>query len=252
MRVTVIFGCWLLANGLMLAGDDVDNWEHQRTEHRHMLAAGHSVSISNPFGDIRVRNVPDREVWVIAHVQRQKGESGLARISLTEKADRLAVAVVFPESGTNPHDGKSHRADITVMVPKGAKIEITGRKGLIEGKGLESDVHAETEFGNITLSTSGTIFAKCRQGQVRAIFENTRWSTPPLLENIHGEIDIFLPEQANVTVAAATGGTITTDYSIEIKNAPGKKEKSGQIVLGDGKANLTVASTYGNIKILRH
>jgi hypothetical protein len=246
-------GCWLLANGLALADDEVDGWEHQRTEYRHLLADGHSVSINNSFGDIRVRNVPDREVWVIAHVQRKKGESGLAQISLTEKDDRLTVDVVFPEGETDKAGGgKSHRADISVMVPKGAKIEITGRKGLIEGKELESDVHAETQFGDITLSTSGTIFAKCRQGQIRAIFESTQWSTPPRLENIHGEIAVFLPENADVTVDAATSGTITTDYTITIKNVPGKKAKTGQIVVGDGQASLVLDSTYGDIKIRRH
>ena len=253
MRVAFFCGCWLSAFCPGFGGDEGDTWQHKRAEYRHKLIPGASLSIANPYGDIRIRAADVDEVLVVAHIQTKAAASGEAGVEFEETTDRLGIVVSFPSDkvGALPAS-ETHRVDIAVVVPVKAALAIMGHKGLIEAKGLKSAVQVETQFGNVTVATEGSVRANCRQGEVRVIFKKTDWSESPVLETVHGDIVVFLPPESNITATAETRGHITSDYSMTVKMPEDKKLKSAQAVIGDGKGAMRLSSTYGDIKLLRH
>ena len=231
-------------------------WTHVRKEWKQKLTGPGPVMVVNEFGDIRVRTVETDQLTVIANIQKRLSTKGSAQVIRRADDNGMAIEVHFPASETPPSEPqpastKKRRVDLTILIPAETPLSLKTGDGLVEAKSLLNEATVETRLGDIHLVTSGPVTIKTRQGKVKTFFKATDWDSPSSIQSIHGEVSVFLPEKAGLSLTAVTAGLITTDYSIKIKHLPEKRKKSASLRVGDGKRHMEIRSQQAHIKLLR-
>lgn len=227
-----------------------NSWEIKKITWDGAVKAGVAVEIHNEYGDIRTRGAEGDILAVSAMVQKHKDDQHQLKFEVERSENHLVLRVVYAgdDAGTIKGRGK-RRADVTVFLPYGRPLKVRTHKGLIEAKGLKSDVDFETFAGKVFCRIEGSLKIKTHQGPITAILMKAEWKDAPVLESILGNITLQLPREANVTVKASTSGEITTDYSLTIKKEP-KGRKHAVARIGKGTYPLYINNNSGNVKIL--
>ena len=124
---------------------------------------------------------------------------------------------------------------------------------LIEAKGLQSDFVAVSEKGDIRFrSIKGKVSAKTSRGSISAALENSVTEEAQQFSTITGDIEVYLWEDADMSVKIKTSGEISTDFTIGIEHhrfqEPGKHATAK---VGEGGPGLSLYSKRGRIKLLR-
>jgi hypothetical protein len=250
----------LLCGPPAAAGAEKDlrqHWRIEKLEWQGSIGDLRGLEIVNDLGDVRARLSSDDQVYVSAVVQRHEDDPYQADLRIGERDGRMTLEPAFAaEQSVDPQllsEGMElRRIDLTVIVPVGAELEVRTVKGLIEAKGLESDVVAASTAGDVVVSILGSLRAETERGAITATFKSTEWSVAPALSTVTGDVSVWLPAGADVTVDAETSGLITTDYSIEIDSEPPPSErKAATARIGGGGHTLTIKSTKGAVRILR-
>ncbi len=256
--LAVTLACWAPA----AIGEETDeelrkHWKIEKFQWQGPLGESSGLDILNELGDVRTRLSNDREVYVSAVIQRHEADPHQADVRIGEKDGKMTIETVFAAAESFDPEiltpGMARRRiDLTVIVPLGARLDVRTVKGLIEAKGLESDVTATSVSGDVVVSILGSLEARTERGEITATFKSTEWQAPPALETLTGDIHLWLPQDADVTVRAETTGLITTDYSIRIESEPAPSEqKAATARIGQGKGRLSIHSTKGSVRILR-
>ncbi|MGB5815541.1 MAG: hypothetical protein WBH75_19905 [Thermoanaerobaculia bacterium] len=232
------------------------DWQIEHYRWSGSIAEGRAIDIRNNHGDIRCRFSDSEEVLVSAVIQRHSDDPRRAEMAIEESKDGLTIAVLYPPvddpgaSEVTPEMEK-RRVDLTALIPAGSRLTAGTIKGLIEAKGLESDVEASSLSGNIVLATTGLVHARTEHGRIDAVLESDTWQGRPTLETVTGDITLFLPPSTDATIRAETRGLITTDYSIEISQEAAIGPKQAVARIGEGHLELAITSSKGNIRILK-
>ncbi len=254
---------WLLllpCSTVLAAGaeDDLrEHWQIEKFNWQGPIGEGRALEITNDLGDVRARLSSDDQIYVSAVIQRHRDDPHEADVRIGEHDGRMTIEPTFatqqsfdPEVLTEGMERR--RIDLTVIVPLGARLEVRTRGGLIEAKGLESDVVASSTSGDVVVSILGSLQAHTERGEITATFKGTEWQEAPSLTTLTGDVSVWLPADADATVRAETSGLITTDYSIEIDSEPPPSEKkSATARIGKGRHELSIESTKGSVRILR-
>ena len=227
------------------------DWEIERLTWDGAVKTGDVIEVRNPFGDVRARGTPEQAVGISAMVQKNVKDSHRLDFKITQDPGRLLIEVVYPgDLSETVREGGKRRADVTVYVPFGSPYSVRIFAGLIEAKGLKSDVDFESDKGKIFLRLAGHVRLKTRQADTVAYLLDTAFVKPASFENQVGSTTVYLPSNASLAVTATTSGELTTDYSIDVERAPGAWLKKAKAVIGGGEHGLTLDSKNGPIKIL--
>ncbi len=225
-------------------------WEIEKITWDGTVKAGVAVEIYNEYGDVRTRGAGDNLLAVSAMVQKQKGDEHQLKFDVERTPERLVLRVVYGGDDADTIKGRGkRRADVTVFVPFGRPFKVRTHNGLIEAKGLKSDVDFETFGGKVFCRIEGSARIKTQQAPILAVLKKAEWKNAPVLESVLGEVAVQLPSNANVVVKAVTSGEITTDYSLTIKKEP-KGKKHALVEIGKGTYPLYINNNTGNVKIL--
>ncbi len=233
------------------------DWRIERTEQNHSLAGKDSLTITNPFGDVRVRTSIDDRLSVFAVIQRHEKDSNEPQLRF-DTSDRAAIlSVSYPETTTAfaPAVQASltkRRVDIALFVPKTVALKIVTVDGLVQVKGHRGSVDAQTTSGDISIHSWGTISTQTVSGSTQLVLRNASPAEPSSAQSRTGEINVLLMEEAALQVKMKTTGSITTDYSVEIDNFPGTARKEAVANIGEASAFLELISGSGAITISRN
>jgi len=233
-----------------------NDWQIEHYRWSGSLAAGRTIEIRNDHGDIRCRLSDGEEVFFSAVIQRHSDDPRRAEIAIEESKGGLTISVLYPPVD-NPGaaeitpEMERRRVDLTALIPAGGRITARTIKGLIEARGLESDVEASSLSGSIVLSTTGLVRARTEHGRIDATLASGTWQGLPTLETVTGDITLFLPPSTDATIRAETRGLITTDYSIEISQETAIGPKRAVARIGEGRLKLAISSSKGNVRILK-
>ena len=228
-----------------------DSWKKETVQEFAIIDAGGTVRVDNPHGTIYARfGGYENEVEVLATIQRLDGDvPGLALdISRTEGGLDIIVKAAKQDAGET-----SDRIDLVVFVPKGARLDARTGEDLIEAKGLKSDFFAVSEKGDIRFrSIKGKVSAKTSRGNISAALENGVTAETQEFSTITGDIEVYLWEDADMSVDIKTSGEISTDFSLTIEHRrfeePGKHASAK---VGEGGPGLSLYSKRGRVKLLR-
>lgn len=233
---------------------DSGDWQTERLEQSRPLGENDTIEIRNEYGDIRCRAGAVEQVEVLSNSQRLKDDPLMPRIHIGQRDGRMVIEVSFVTDETRTEspetdEMKRRRVDLTVIMPAEARLVAHTRGGLIEAKGLEREMQADSLSGNIVVSTTATIRARTERGSIKLDLKSDQWEIAPSLETVTGNIEVWLPHVANLTISAETQGRITTDYSIDIRNEAKTKHISARI--GKGGATLPITTIRGDVLIFR-
>lgn len=214
-----------------------------------VLPAKQTVLIDNPYGDVRVRfgGYESLLEW------RTVAQNGAAahKIAVNGTAgDSYVVRARLPDGVTL---ATAQRVDITVYVPKDHDVEVVTERGLIEARGLQSNLKARSAGGDITFrGIKGLIDVETGSGLVEGQINAAPGNSQQRVATTTGNIILGLVEDLNATLNLATSGVFATEFSLRIDPQTGQEpNKSALAVIGKPESNIEVVSKRGEIRLLR-
>jgi hypothetical protein len=229
------------------------------------IEGGGTLSVVNMFGNVYARfGGYENQVEILATAQRLESELPELKVDRKKVEGGLEIVVGPAVETTDATEGSAarrnpkqfetrDRVDLVVFVPQGAIFEVRTGDGLIEAKGLKSDLIAESFKGDVRVrSIDGRVRAKTARGEISAMLETDVTKQTQELTTETGDIEVHLWEDADMEVRIATSGEISTDFSLTIEHRrfeePGKYAEA---TVGGGGGGLRLYSKRGRIRLLR-
>ena len=254
----------LPAEPLIEEGEALD-FEKITSQWLEPIEAGGTLSVVNMFGNVYARfGGYENQVEILATAQRLESELPELKVDRRRVEGSLEIVVGPAVATADAADGSTagreatqfetrDRVDLVVFVPQGATFDVRTGDGLIEAKGLKSDLIAESFKGDVRVrSIDGRVRAKTARGEISAMLETDVTKEIQELTTETGDIEVHLWEDADMEVRLATSGEISTDFSLTIEHRrfeePGKHAEA---TVGDGVAGLRLYSKRGRIRLLR-
>ena len=224
--------------------------EPTRYELKGTLALGQALQIRNEFGDVRLRfGGFEHGVEITAVAQSPIGQT-----MPVVRFDALSatISTALPDASL-PVLGQ--RIDIVVWVPEKHRVKVNTLRGLVELRGVRSDVVVRSDSGDITArGVQGALDIETGSGAIEAAFSNHPVSAPQRVVTRTGAITVSFGPELNAELALATSALIATEYSVEITQKPGQEpNKTGIVKIGsDAKANpIEISSKRGELRLFR-
>lgn len=223
----------------------------ERSDYVRTLAAGTPIRIDNPFGDVRLR-FGGYEHALEIHATMQRPDRSQPGFLLEPQLDGSAL-VFSPQLPAGTLLPAGQRVDLTVFVPKAHPVTVRTRLGLIESRGLQSDLTLFSESGSISArGTAGLLQAHSEGGQIEIAFENAPAGSSQHLSTTTGTIIVAFSDSNNLALDVATSAAIATEYSLAIERLPGAEpNKRARAEVGTPAASLKIDSKRGEIRLLR-
>ncbi len=225
-----------------------DGWAITRFQWQGELEAAHTVAVTNQYGDIRARAAISETIEVLAVLQHAEDERTPPRVTVSRKDGRIQLTVEMPDANRSED---SRRVDVSLFVPKTARLVAVTRSGLIEAKKLTSDIEAVAERGDIRVSTRGTVNLRTSHGSVVATLLDPSWAAPPTIATTTGLIELWLTHGVEPEIVAETTGLLTTDYSVDVRYDALTAKKHAALRIGAARGVVRLTSAKGDIRILR-
>lgn len=214
------------------------------------LAAGETVSIDNPYGDVRLRfGGYANALEIHAVVQQPPGASEIAMQPVDDKtrylfAPRLPAGALLAEG---------QRIDLVAFVPLGHAVVASTEQGLIESRGVRGDVHLSSVAGDIAIrGTQGRVQAVTGAGNIEASFDAAPPDSKQRLQTTTGNIVLAIDDHLDAALELATSGVFATEFSLDVERLPGQEpNKRARAVVGADEARVDIESRRGEIRLLR-
>ncbi len=216
------------------------------------------VTVINRFGDLRARfGGYEGKVEVFGNVQHFVAEGPRLVVESKETAAGVEVTIGFRGEGgelitvRDPEQRK--RADMVLYVPQGAALSVETAGGLIDVRGLKSDVRARSHGGDISArKVVGALDFAAGGGDVLALLEQWDAKRRHSFATDTGDVSIYLAGEVNAKLHAATSGLLSTDVSLEVDyQADRRPIKRAGGMLGKGSSTVTVTSRDGHVRLIR-
>ncbi len=222
------------------------------------IAPGSTIRVDNAFGDVRLRHGGSEGNLEIAAVLQQLSIDG-AKLSLeVEITDTAAVVTVarYDLEG-NPAQqaprSDTSRADLAIMVPEGFPIRVETGHGLIEARGVRTDIDLHSTAGTIRVAQHhGGINARSEGGTIEiTLLPAVAYKTLEF-SSTTGPITVFTPYNNDLDVTLATSGAFTTDFSLAVEHHDTEEpNKTATAVIGKGGATMAMTSKRGDLSLRR-
>lgn len=222
----------------------------QRRDLSSTVPAGQSILVDNPYGDVRLRfGGYQHAVDIHATFQQRAGAAAIV-LEPREENGRHLIAPRLPAGVTLQSD---QRIDLVVYVPEKHAVSVRTERGLIEGRGLKSDLELRSVDGDIILrGTDGNILAETGGGSIEASLAPARPGSRQRLATATGNILIGASDKLDANLLMSTSGVFATEFSLVVTRRPGEEpNKQARTTIGTGNAELLVESRRGEIKLLR-
>jgi len=218
----------------------------QEFRQSYALAAGGSVIIDNPYGDVRI-SAWDREEVRIEAIKSAPDSRRLddAQIVVDSTSDTLSIRTQY--AGADAEHPASVKYRITV--PRSANLDdvhlvngglsIRGLQGAVKATSVNGDIRAERLEGTADLSTVN--------GQVEADFHRISPANAISLRSVNGPIVLSIPPGAGAQLLAQnlSGGILTDFGSPEV----GERGHRFHAILKGGGARIHLENVNGGISI---
>ncbi len=245
MTIAFFFPSWSLAWTPVI---DHFDWEGG-------VGQGVAIEVENRHGDVRSRRSRPGFVPVSAVIQRHPDDDAVPKIEIVP-GEVLRITVSYPEKegdGGGKDDAvlSARRVDLAVYAPPGNPLVCRTSSGLIEAKGLKSDVDARAETGDIVVRTDGVIRASTVRGKIFGWFKGLDRFGGSRFETRTGNVKLFVSPRADLSVAVETSGFITSDFSMVVEPVGRIREKKAVVTVGKGGHEIRIKSVLGDIQLVR-
>jgi hypothetical protein len=224
--------------------------QQQRQEFTATLAQGESVTVDNPYGDVRLRFGGFTHTIEVDAVAQTPGGAPAIDLKPGTEGARYVIAPRIPQ-GTTLASGQ--RIDLVVFVPIGHPVAVHTEHGLIESHGIRADIDLRSTAGDIAVrGTQGVVQAQTGAGQIEASLNTAPPKSQQRLATTTGNIVVGVSDKLDAELVLATSGVFATEYSLDIARLQGQEpNKRAHSVVGAKRAHVNVESRRGEIRILR-
>lgn len=219
---------------------------------------GLPVRVVNHHGDVRLRHGgAEGNLEAAAVLQQLDVDGSRLALDVTVADDELVVSILrYDLEGTlitQPSRTQLARADLAVLVPAGAPVRAETTFGLIEARGVETDVDLESLNGTIRVAkTKGAITARSRLGAVEVTLEADVTKKPQRMTTETGPVTVFTPPDNDLDVTMKTSGALITDFSLQVEHHDNEEpDKTATATVGDGGTPLVLTSKQGDLGLRR-
>lgn len=221
-----------------------------RSDLSNTIPAGQPILIDNPYGDVRLRfGGYQHAVDIHATLQQREGAAPIA-LQPREDNGRHLIAPRLPAGAVLAAD---QRIDLVVYVPEKHAVSVRTHGGLIEGRGVKSDLDLRSVDGGIILrGTEGSVQAETGGGAIEISLATAPPGARQRIATRTGNILIGVTDRLDAELEMATSGVFATEYSLTVKRRPGEEpNKQARTTIGEAKSTLVVESRRGEIRLLR-
>ena len=209
-----------------------------------------ALQVSNRYGDVRARGVHTGPLQVIAVVQRFEEDQEEARIQILEESGTLRVEIHYP-SADPPQAGDplQGRVDVTVMVPRGGALRLESDAGLIEAKGVDRNLFAQSNSGRLEVITSRPLETSNREGDTQLLLKVSDPEHPHRIRSASGDIELNVPASEPLSLRARTGGKITPRLSTDLEPLLEDMGEERELRVGTAPFTIQLESASGDIEL---
>jgi len=219
---------------------------------------GSTIRVDNPHGDVRLRHGGADPALEVAAVLQQiaiDGSKLVLDVSVTDNEAVISI-VRLDHEGQPAHDvprGDRARADLALMIPEGFPVHAATTAGLLEVRGVRSDVDLSTVAGTIRVAeTRGRINARSDRGTVEITLVTGATFGAQRLSTVTGPITVFTAPTNDLDVSMATSGSLTTDFSLDVVHVDHREpDKTATATIGRGGHPLAMTSQRGDLALRR-
>ena len=230
--------------------------EPQRRDDSFKLPEGQPIQVENPYGSVYMRfGGYEHQLDIRSTVQQPDGAASItfqpaARDGRFEVAPRLPAGVEL---------AKGQRIDLVLYVPKGHAVTVRTASGVIESRGVKSDIDLGTDSGEIAVrGTDGTIQARTGDGRIEISFEDRApLGSIQSITSRTGSVAVNVSDKLDAEVRMSTSQQFATDYSITVEHRDGEEPNKvatavvGTPKSGKDKAQIVLESLVSEVRLLR-
>lgn len=230
--------------------------EPQRRDDSFKLPEGQAIQVDNPHGSVYLRfGGYEHQLDIRSTVQQPDGAASIA-FQPAARDGRFEVAPRLPE-GVALAAGQ--RIDLVLYVPKGHAVTVRTASGVIESRGVKSDLDLGTDSGEIAVrGTDGTVQARTSDGRIEISLEDR---APPgsiqRLTSRTGSVAVNVSDKLDAEVRMSTSQQFATDYSLTVERHDGEEPNKvatavvGTPKSGKDKAQIVLESLVSEVRLLR-
>ncbi|NLD42176.1 MAG: DUF4097 domain-containing protein [Chloroflexi bacterium] len=165
------FNLWPFRGGIEIAYPNVEA-KHSFGQPVESVDADVAVTINNQVGEVHVVGTDASTIQVTADIRAYgtstaDAQAALDRVEVTvtrTSAGQVAVRGSFPEALSR---GRSPVVDLTIEVPRRARVEVTANVGAVFVDDLTSDVTATSNVGEVRVNgVEGALHLRANVGEV--------------------------------------------------------------------------------------
>ncbi|MGE4651005.1 MAG: hypothetical protein AAEJ53_08970 [Myxococcota bacterium] len=209
-----------------------------------------ALQVSNRFGDIRARGLNQGPLQVIAVVQRFEEDQEEAQIQVVEESGTLRIEIHYPSAASAQAGAPLRgRVDVTVMVPRGNALALEIDAGLIEAKGIDRDLSAESQSGRIEVITSRPLETHTGEADTQLLLKASDPNHPHRIRSGSGHIELNLPASQPLSLRARTRGKITPRLSADLEPLLEEAGEERELRVGSAPFAIQLESASGDIEL---
>jgi len=222
------------------------------------IAPGSTIRVDNAFGDVRLRHGGSEGNLEVAAILQQLSIDGsklVLEVDITDDATDVTIVRYDLKGVPTPlaPRGDKARADAAIMIPKGFPIRVETNHGLIEARGVRTDIDLHTSSGAIRVAKHhGRITAHSETGPMEITLLPSATKKTQAFSSITGPITVFTGATNDLDVTMATSGAFITDFSLKVEHHDTEEpNKTATAAVGKGGVALTMTSKRGDLALRR-
>jgi hypothetical protein len=176
-------------------------------DHPVRSVAGETIRIVNPFGNVRVRAIPEAaRPSIRVTVQSSVADAVPARLAV----DRHSAGPAYAVEAIKPADALV-RADLVVALPDRAGLDISLRRGDFAMHAATYPVRVRADSGRVQLRTAGTVDVEVGAGRVIYNPPNGEIPAGGRIATSAASVDVLARHAGPLNFRVVSGPAVTTD-----------------------------------------
>lgn len=230
--------------------------EPQRRDDSFKLPAGQAIQVDNPYGSVYLRfGGYEHQLDIRSTVQQPDGAAVIS-FQPAARDGRFNVVPQLPE-GVVLAEGQ--RIDLVLYVPQAHPVTVRTVAGVIESRGMKSDIDLATDSGEIAVrGTDGTVQARTGDGRIEVTLEDgARPGSVQRIVSRTGGVTVNVSDKLDAEVRLSTSHQFSTDYSLTVEHRDGEEPNKvatavvGAPKSGQEKAQLILESLVSEVRLQR-
>jgi len=206
---------------------------------------GETVRIVNPFGNVRIRAIPDAADGMLRATVQSTSRDGIPASVRTRDGDRGPVfEVVAAEQAA-----ALLRVDVVVALPDKAGLDVEMARGDFTMHAATYPVRIRADAGNINLRTAGPVDVEVIDGHVTYNPPRDRKLAGGRIQTSSAPVDVLVSSHAVLKFRVVSGAAVTTD-SLALLQSRSRDGRATVFAYHAGADALAIQTDHAPVRLV--